>query len=230
VRVIEAADARLREWLAEKIAADVALSVGRPDAPFPEHGVGFYLLEIIPAPPARATQAPPFQIFLRYLITTADPDATVAHKLLGTLVFAALADETIDVEPAPVPLEMWRAFGVPPRPALVVRLPLRIEREQRVAPRVRQPLEIGSASLDTVLGVVVGPGDLPVMNARVEELGTGVTTLTDYAGRFRFARLPVQGTALRFRVSAKGVQTDVVRERGAEASQRMTIRLPIEEA
>ena len=227
--MIEAADARLREWLADKVAADVAVSAGRPDVPFPDHGIGFYLLEIFPAPPARTTQAPPFQIFLRYLVTTADPDVTVAHRLLGTLVFAALADEKIDVEPGPVPLEMWRAFAVPPRPAFVVRLPLRIERELRVAPRVRHPLEIGGAALDTVLGVVVGPGDLPVMNARVEELGTGVTTLTDYAGRFRFARLPVADTALRFRVSAKGVQTDVVRERGAEASQRMTIRLPIEE-
>ena len=227
--MIEAADTRLREWLAEKVAADVALSVGSPDAPFPKEGVGFYLLEIIPAPAARSTPAPPFQILLRYLITTADLDVTVAHRLLGNLVFAALADDKIDVESAPVPLEMWRAFAVPPRPALVVRLPLRIEREQRLAPRVRQPLEMGGAALDTVLGVVIGPGDLPVMNARVEELGTGVTTLTDYAGRFRFARLPVEGTRLRFRVSAKGVQTDVVRERGAEASQRMTIRLPIEE-
>jgi len=227
--VIDQADERLREFITAIVGAGVTVS---PSAPAAATGrvVGCYLLEVVPAPAERSVRRPPLQVALRYLITTWDDDHLAAHRLLGQLLFAAMADDTLDVEREPIDAASWTALGTPPRPAFVVRVPLRVERPDRAAPRVREPLQVEIGPAGRLTGIVMGPNDTPIMNARVEAVGLDAITVTDAAGRFQLPTLPSSGPPLRVRVAAHGVQTEVVRDAADTDAGVMTVRLLIPES
>jgi hypothetical protein len=123
---------------------------------------------------------------MRHLVSVAGGDTDLLDR---ALVAAAVAGEpTLVLDPPPA--ELWLAFGVPPRPVLLLDVAVRVDRPTATAPLVRQPLRVTSAPLRSLYGQVVGPGDLPLSGVRVEVTTTGAATYTDAAGRFSFASIP----------------------------------------
>ena len=228
--MIDETDDRLSAWIAATVGDSVPVSLAAPGSPTPPHGVSCYLLDVVPAPAERSARSAPLQVALRYLITTWDDDARTAHRLLGQLVFAALSDASFEVERDPLAPELWRALGTAPRPSFVLRVPVRVEREQPTAPRVRERLRIDSGLLTPLIGRVLGPGDIPVANARVEVLGLDVEVMTDRLGRFRVPTVPSGGRPLRLRVAARGVQAEVEEQPAEIVDGVLTVRLPIPES
>src|SRR5262245_33018843 len=202
--MIDRVDQRLKDWIGTVLeATEVVLSP--PGSAATAQGVSLYLLELRQTPPARGTRRPPLQITLRYLVTVWADRPEQAHHLLGKLVFAALANPEFDVDPDPLPVATWQAFGLVPRPALVLGVPLRHERPEPAAPLVRVPPVFQHAALGSLEGLVLGPGDAPVANAQVEVPALRRSTRTDARGRFVFAALPSEPRVKRLRVQAKGL-------------------------
>jgi hypothetical protein len=228
--VIDQADERLREFITATVGPAVPVSSGPPGGGASGRAVNCYLLEVVPAPAERSVRRPPLQVALRYLITTWDDDHLAAHRLLGQLLFAAMADDALDVEREALDAASWTALGTPPRPAFVLRVPVRVERPERTAPRVREPLHVEIGLAQRLTGVVVGPGDTPIMNARVEAVGLDAITTTDAAGRFQLPAPPASGPPLRVRVAARGVHTEVVHDTADGGDGVLTIRLLIPES
>lgn len=69
---------------------------------------------------------------LRYVLAVeGDLPAADAHDVLACAVGAAAGRPDVTIAPEPVPLDLWRAYGVPPRPALL--LDVRVTSERQVA-------------------------------------------------------------------------------------------------
>src|SRR5262249_33830852 len=151
----------------------------------------------------------PVQLALRYLVTTWGDDPLAEHRLLGTLVAAAMQEEGFEVLLAPTQPATWTALGAAPRPAFVLQVPVRQARPEPVLPRVRGPLVMQGVALAPWAGQVLGPGDVPLANARVEVPAAAAVTETDPQGRFRFPGLPVEPRQKVVRVRARGKQIDV---------------------
>jgi hypothetical protein len=187
--------------------------------------VGLYLMDIVPVPAARGARGrPPVQIALRYLVSTQAADTEESHRLLGDLVFAALENAEIEVEAIPPPLELWRSLGVAPRPALIVRTLLRKERPETKEPYVTRPAIVETVPTMSLHGIVMGPGDFPVMGARVEYPALKRSTRTDGQGKFRFATVPSTPSA-KLLVTVKGTRLSVTADAPFETGEPVTIRL-----
>ncbi len=206
--MIEQIDERLRDWV-KSVLTDVSVSLARPEIAHKGRSVGVYLLEIIHAPIPRTSKRPPLQLTLRYLVTADDDDDAVAHRLLGQLIVAAMDCADFEVEPDPVPVATWTALEVPPRPSLVLRVPVRIERPQPVAKRVRMPLTVNNASMLPLSGVVLGPNEIPLAGAEIELPALQLFTHTDFKGRFRFAAVPLGPPDMLVRVRARGCEVAI---------------------
>jgi hypothetical protein len=61
----------------------------------------------------------------------------------------------------PLPAPFWSALDVVPRPACMLRVPLRRERREPKVGRVRRPAEVRYSPVTPLVGFVMGPGDLP---------------------------------------------------------------------
>ncbi|MCU0518329.1 MAG: DUF4255 domain-containing protein, partial [Oscillatoria sp. Prado101] len=81
-------------------------------------------------PPLRGSQRTPLQAAARYLVTTWAGTPEDAHRLLGDLLFAAMDSAAFQAELNPLPAAAWTAFGLPPQPSFVLRVPLQIARPQ----------------------------------------------------------------------------------------------------
>jgi hypothetical protein len=225
--VIEQADARLRAWLAEA-AGGAEIWLDPPRAGEQRSGIGLYLLELDESPPLRGEAPAPLQVQLRYLVTAWAASVEAEHKLLGDLVFAALARADLQVALRPIDAGVWRGFGIPPRAAFLLQVPLRVERKADRGPRVRE-LKTQFVSSGRLQGVVLGPGDVPIAGARVEAPSLGISATTASNGRFSFARVPMEASAIRLRVSAKGEVQEIDAAPPAGGKQ-FTIRMKLGEA
>jgi len=193
----------IEEWV--RSVEPMNLSFAAP-IPAAERHVSLFLLDVISAPNMGAgsgDRTPPFQVLLRYLVSVVTDDPIESQRLLCALIFSAQARSEFEVELSSVSVDLWRAFDVSPRPAFLLRVPLRLEREEISVPRVRQAPELRHRRLRRLQGVVMGPGDLPVVDARVELPAARLVTQTDSRGRFFFAGVPSESRATAFRVQAK---------------------------
>jgi hypothetical protein len=186
-------------------------------------------MEVFPTPTARSARRPPSQIILRYLVTTWAEQLEEANQMLCELMFSALEKSEFEVESEPLPIAVWTAFGVPPRPSFVLRVPLRRERPERIAPLVRQSLVINATTLHSLHGLVLGPEDTPLMNARVELPSLQLATDTDAKGRFYFASVPSEPRAKHLRVRARGCELSITTEEAGQHDQPLVIHLPLTE-
>jgi hypothetical protein len=177
--MIDEVDRRLKAW-AGTVLGEVAVCFDAPGKPVAERSVGLYLLELAPLSPPRGAKAAPLQFGLRYLVTTACKDSAGAHRDLGELAFAALANPEFEVDFEPLPAAAWAAFGVAPRPAFSIRVPVRKARAEHAVQLVRQPLVLAQSPIVGVRGAVLGPGDVPLSGARVELAALGQSTHTDH--------------------------------------------------
>jgi hypothetical protein len=201
--VIDEVDRRLGSW-AENVLGAGPASPHPPDPSAKGRGVSLYLLDLVQRPPARSAPQPHLDLTLRYLVTTWAETPPEAHRMLAELLFAAASSGEYEVEVGSPGVEMWSALHVPPRPAFVLRVPLRKDLPVRRAPLVRRPMEFEIAPAGPLTGVCVGPEQIPLTGALVEVPSLNVSTRTDHDGRFAFASVPRAATYLLVRATAKG--------------------------
>ena len=198
--MIDEVDKQLSRWV-EDVLPGVSVTLDGPAGA--DDDVGLYLFEMADLPPARGEKRPPLQVRLGYLVTTSGGDVALAHKRLGTLLFAALAHPDWDVRFPGDIAELWRAVGMPPRAGFVLNVPLRQPVELEPAPPVRGPLRVEGVGSRVMEGVVLGPGDVPISDAFVEIPSLALTARSDTRGRFRFAAIPTKPAKQQLRVRAK---------------------------
>jgi Pvc16 N-terminal domain len=200
-------DGRLKDWVGSVIqGAEVSLAA--PIAKRTGRGVGLYLLELVQSPSPSTSKRPPLQLVLRYLITAWSDKPEDTHQMLVELMFAAMDNTDFQVELEPVPVSLWTAFAVPPQPSFIVRAPLRQERPLPPAKLVREPLKVHISPAVSFHGQVLGPGELPLSECRVELPALNLSTRTDSSGRFHFASVPSAGSK-EFLIRAKGFELPV---------------------
>jgi hypothetical protein len=210
--MIEKIGQEIRDWIGSIITgAEVAL--GLPSNNAQSAQIGLYLMDLSQSNCARVGKLPPFQINLRYLVTVRSPREEEAHRLLGELIFAALQkpekeSPEFEVVVEPLPVEAWAILGTAPQPSFFLRAPLRRERPEKIAPRVKEPVVLQPSPMRALSGVVYEAGGMPIMGARVELLTLGITTRTDESGRFRFAAVPSNGQ-LKLLAQAKGQTKEI---------------------
>ncbi len=192
ISMLEQTDQQLQTWVTG-VLGKVPISLSAPDEQ--TRGVNLYLLDLLPTPPPSTQRITPLQFSVRYLVSTRDDDPATAHRQLGELVLAALADEEMEVDLEPVPAALWAAFGLPPRPAFFLRLLVRQPRPEPEVHYVRQPLRLRTTPAVTLVGLLHGPEAIPIAGARVELAGLNRSTVTGPDGRFRFAAVPAEGPA-----------------------------------
>jgi len=168
--MIDQIDAKLSKWV-EGVVAGVHPSFAPPSDAEDGLAVSLYLLEIADDPLRHSTGHPTIQPSLRYLVTTRAGEPQDAHHLLGLLFYAARKTPEFEVELERVDTELWSAFGLAPRPAFILRLPLPDEwpaPQPEKAFLVTQELVPEVGVLVPLYGLVVGPNDTPLASARVE--------------------------------------------------------------
>jgi hypothetical protein len=227
--MIDQVDQRLSQWVAT-IVEDVPVTFAIPKDAQPGRGVSLYLCDMAGRPAARSERRPPLQILVRYVVSAWAEQAETAHRIVGELMFAAMQQAEFEVPAEAVAPGLWRALGVPPRPAFLLGVLLRRERPEARATLVRQPLVLGASPLGNLSGRVVGPGALPVPGARVEVPSLQRSTRTDADGRFRFGALPIEPPITRVDVSAKGRRISIDPRAAVASGEPLTIELqPTEE-
>jgi hypothetical protein len=226
--VIEQTDKRLMDWAAN-IADGVTISLSPPNDTQTGRGVSLYLLELAPQSPAGNTRRLPLQLSLRYLVTTWADTPEEAHRLLGNLAFAAMESTEFEVELEPIPLTAWAAFHAIPRPAFVMRMPLRVERPEPSTKLVRKPMVLKAALVASLYGVVLTPDDVPLAGATVEFPALQLTERTDTKGHFRFPAIPAEPATRQLRVKAKGRELDVTVDQSGSEHEPLVIHFDIKE-
>jgi hypothetical protein len=162
---------------------------------------------------------------VRYLVTAEGSGEQVA-RLLDPVVSAAVDPIGVTVTFEAVPAELWSALGTRPRLALLVDVPVLLDRPATAAPLVTGPLRLETAVARTVRGTVLGPGDIPLPGMRVEAPAVGAGTYTDTAGVFRFGGLPPGELRLVLVGRGRYFHTDVTPATG----EPVVIRCDFEEA
>jgi len=201
-------DMRLKDWVGT-VLEGVDVSLTPPEDQRSGRGVGLYLLELVQSPLPSTNKRPPLQLVLRYLITAWSDKPEDAHQMLVALMFAAMENKDFQVELEALPMTVWTAFGVPPRPSFILRAPLRQERPQPQTKLVREPLRVESSPIIGLHGLLLGPGDVPLADCRIEIPALHISTSTDHRGRFYFPAVPASG-AKQLVVKAKGFELPVV--------------------
>ncbi len=196
------ADLQLKDW-ALTVLPGVKVSFTPPADGAEGEQVHLHLLELAQDPPARTQRRAPLRVRLRYLVAASAKEPSAAHRLLGELLFSALAREDVEVDEAPVPLALWSALKVAPRAAFILQVPFTRELPELRGPLVRKPLVQHLVVGSPLHGQVLGPGDFPIAGASVEVPSLSLSARTDARGRFTFANVPVSPPA-QLVVRAKG--------------------------
>jgi hypothetical protein len=223
--LIDQTDTLLKDWVLQ-IVGTVPVTFSLPIASQTGQSISLYLWALAPAfasaLPAAGGRRPPLQIELRYLVTTWADDPQRAHQMLGDLVFAALDNSQFEVDLGPLPSETWLAFGVAPRPAFVLRVPVRLERPE-TDKFVRAPLVMRAAPMTALHGRVVTPDGLPLPGLRVVVPSLQLSSLTDAQGEFRFPAVPIDSPIRQLHISGKGRDLDFTLEAPASADEPIVI-------
>jgi hypothetical protein len=205
--MIDQVDRRLKGWV-NQVLESVDVHLDAPKNAEAGRGINLYLMHLAPLPPPSTNKLPPLQLALRYLVTAWSDDPEEAHRLLGELVFAAMGHFEFQVELEPVPAEVWKAFGIPPRPSFVLRLPLQRPRIEAPVKIVRSAPIVKTGLMVALQGVVLGPEDTPLAGAEVLIEALRLTRHTDHHGCFHFTAVPGGGQKT-VRVKAKGQEQSV---------------------
>jgi hypothetical protein len=203
---LDDAAASLQAW-ASGVLPGVTVTLGPPAREASQDQVSLHLVRIEGHPPPRGPRRPPLQVDLHFLVSAASPRHESELRMVGELLFAALARDDLEVELGPVAEAVWQALGTAPRAAFVLRTPFRRELPEPRAPRVRGPLVADLVAGVPLWGQVLGPGGIPLAGAAVEVPALELFTSADAHGRFQFANVPATPPP-RLVVRAKGlVQT-----------------------
>jgi hypothetical protein len=222
--VIDQADRALQEWV-KSVVSGVEVVLGPPRQLDGKHGVSLYLLALAAPPPAWMNRQSTTRVALRYLVTTwAEDDEEAAHSLLGKLVLAVMGKREYELDLAELPATIWAALGIAPRPAFALYVPLYVERPEQVTKLVQGPLVVRGASVMNLYGIVLGPGDIPIVGAGVELPTLQLSGHTDTRGRFHFSTVPGKPPGIQLVVKAKGRVQSVLVERPTSDREPLEIR------
>lgn len=221
--VIDQADRELREWV-NSIVTGIEVVLGPPNLLAGKHGVCLYLLALADPLPAWMNRQPTARFTLRYLVTTWAEDEEEAHHLLGKLVFAVTEKREYELDLAEVPITLWTAFGIAPRPAFTLCVPLSLERPEKSIKLVQGPLVIQGAPVTSLHGIVLGPGDIPIAGAGVEVPALQLRVHTNAAGHFHFSSVPGELRGIQLVVKAKGRVQSVAVEQLPSDKEPLAIR------
>ena len=232
-QTIDQVTTSLSEW-AKQVTQVADVSQEPPETSSCALGVSVYLLDVVRKPPLRGPRRPPLQVWLRYLVSASGQEPTAVHHTLHQLVFAALARPDLEVEETPVPAQLWSALGTVPRPAFVLRYPLRVEQHELSVPLVRQanlrPIVASPTLHGRLLVPHAGPAGetIGLAAARVEAPGTRRSATTDHSGYFRLENvLPDADGSIRLRVQAKGHTFETTVHETGTAGAPATIKVPL---
>ena len=78
-------------------------------------------------------------------------------------------------------------------------------------------------AMRSLRGLVAGPDDLPIPNARVELPSIQLATSTDTKGRFLFSAVPVEPRTKQFRIQAKSWERLIALELPKREDELLTI-------
>lgn len=230
---IEGATARLTDWLGTVVDAPIRTETihtgtihtgtGEPAEP----ALCAQPIELVAETEVRRVgPRPPLRFRVRHLVTAAGP-APAAARLLDRVLVAAVDAGDPEVRIAPVAPDLWRALGVPPRPALLFDVPAQVNRAVPEPTLVRRPLRIDELPVRPLRGTVLGPDDVPLAGLRVEVAATGAYATTNGRGEFGFGSVPAQDrTTLRLIGKGRRIVTEV--DSGAE-DVPLIIRFELEE-
>ncbi len=216
----------IKKWIVDTLG-DIPVVIDAPGNS-DQSGVNVFLFDLMDFPPARTKSLAPLQYKLRYLVTTWGADTYEQNRMLTELVFSAYENHELDVDLSSVSAHLWSGFGVHPRPSFFIRIPIRKSLKEQIAKRVEKPVVLTSVAAST-WGKVVGPGDLPIVDALVEWPDLQKTTRTDKQGMFSFACTPSGPGGGRLRVTAKGVSVDARINQPGSESKPAIIRVNFKE-
>lgn len=225
--LIQEADNRIREW-AGSVVGEPIVTLGPPPKEPSGRGVYLYLSEIKVEPTQRGPRQSRLQVRLRYLITAWDEKPEEAHRLLGTLLEAAIdhPDFLLDWDtPAP---EFWYALGVPPQPCLCLGYRAMKEVPRQPVKFVRKVV-IETAPAGSLQGVILGPEDIPLSEALVEIPSLNLSSKTDHRGRFGFHAVPAGTLPGTMRIRTKGREVTVDLNRFRNDGSPFTVHVEMEE-
>lgn len=230
--MIDTIDRELQEWLKATVPK-TAVSFTVPPAEAGEKPmISCYLLALATAPPTRATtngSPAPQQFALRYLVSVSAAVPEDAHRILGPLVFAAMDRPGCEVELDMLPADLWLALGVVPRPAFMLRVPLRLARPEPTAGIVLHPIVINKSPLRPLAGRLVGPGEVPLAGARLELPSLNLATRSDHRGHFTFPPIPSDPLPKELVITARGRVLRVAPSQHLGDDHILTITFPIPE-
>ncbi|HEX8249257.1 MAG TPA: hypothetical protein VF599_13855 [Pyrinomonadaceae bacterium] len=202
-------DKHLESWARDVFeGSDFEISFAAPIAETEKTSVYLYLLDVLPTPPGRGVRLPPLLITLRYLVVPQAKTPNESHQLLGKMLVSAMENAEFEVEKEPLPIDVWRAFGIAPRPAFILRVPFKHERKEQIAPPVREPVRLRQAILESLQGRI-SLNRIPLVAAKVEIPLLKLFTQTDADGKFRFASLPSEPQDKNLLIRAKGREFSV---------------------
>lgn len=196
-------DTALCDWVASVLPKSKGKVLLEPAEDGGDGDVLLQLIELGDMPPARGSHRPPLQVLLRYLVTAGGADASEKHDRLGDLLFAAMEHPDYEVELGSVDAWVWAALGMSMQPSFVLAVPLRKQQPEAPTKPVKGPLDVRGSTLSHLVGVVLGPGDVPIPDAFIEIASLGLAARSDTRGRFRFAAVPSGPGPYQLRVRAK---------------------------
>ncbi len=216
---------RLRSWVLDTLG-DVEMTFGAPSSKVEERPLVFLyalgLEELVYRHGTTGGRAPQGFRF-RFLITTGAPSPQKAQELLGELVFTAMDEADFDIELSGSDSCLWQLLGIPPRPAFFLFVSVQRPMEEVVLPKVQEPPRLESSVSVPLVGRVVGPGDIPLMRARVELPTLDQATYTDADGRFRFPAVPKEPAVQEIKIHARGIVRTLALERPADPKEPVLV-------
>jgi len=194
-------DSATLQWAADVLGETIA-SLGLPAVKPEGRGVGIHLLEMTAEPITRGTQRQRLQLSLKYLIAAWGDAISAAHDLLGKLLFGAMQEPDFEIEPETPGIQFWQAHSLPPQPCFVIRRRVWLELAPKPVKLVRKSI-VESVPVQSLQGVVYGPGGIPLCDAVVRLPALNRSTRTGRHGEFNFETVPPNNLG-QLRVEAKG--------------------------
>jgi hypothetical protein len=224
---METTEQQLRDWAAGAWPkAEVFFDGATASEPERQPAIGFRLLRVLPDASACGARNPaPLRIRLGYIATAWAKDPVEMHRILGALAFEAMEMPGWNLDSEQAGPEWWQALGLPLRPSLFVWIPATRERVVRRAPLVRAGLVLSGSPLRPLAGLVLGPGNIPLMDVLVEIPAWKLSTRTGPEGQFQFSAVPANRPVGAIRVHAKGREKVINLERVFACEEPLRIQL-----
>ena len=223
--MIDRVDEGLLKWAKSVAGSAVTVSLAAP-ASGTAQSISLYLLEIIDDPDRHTGDSRPYQPVLRYLVTTTAGEPQQAHRLLSDLLDAAMQATAYEVDLTPAPSQFWAGFNLAPRPAFFLRVPL----PEREPGKPGKPVLQSEPDLDSgvpvvpLYGLLLGPNDVPLMNARIELPNLFRSVYTDSNGGFVLHGVPAAPKEKTLLIKARKREKTIVVQQTGHPDHPVVIR------